>query len=197
MNGTASVSTVENGLCAVPPRRPQHTRPPVGNGPCANVIVGVDAYIDPLYERRDTGTVLLSPVSIFLLCKIDIYSFDMLAGQARYDIDPSCASAHMECYAHIECRRHISKIPLGIYIERAVSLGFPLLLRSEVEGSTHRFYCKCHINAKILRCAQDDIPLGDVWVQHKSQLFKHQFRLSEFADYPVGTPVPGCPYGVI
>ena len=33
------------------------------------------------------------------------------------DINPSCAAAHIECEAHIDRRRRISKIPPGIYID--------------------------------------------------------------------------------
>ena len=49
--------------------------------------------------------------SIYLLCKFDIClaAFDI--------INPSCAAAHIECVAHIDSQREISKIPQGIYID--------------------------------------------------------------------------------
>ena len=66
-------------------------------------------------------------MSIFSQCEIDIFTlgkFDMFALQTRYDINPSCASAHIECKAHIEHSKCISKIPLGIYIDALYPLEY-------------------------------------------------------------------------
>ena len=49
--------------------------------------------------------------SIYLPAANSIYGFAI-----RYDINPRLRSKHIECEAHIDSRREISKILQGIYI---------------------------------------------------------------------------------